>query len=277
MKRTILSLLFMLSVICGWAQTKDSIDCSKMVVTYNYTCHAFDKNGTKVDDNYRLAVLVGDKMTWSTGYLSAMQFENKTRKDILDVLDEQKMNIPSVYVGYPSEDKVTILETMLISDYVTTEDKQPIKWQIEEDTLTITGYLCQKATAKVRGRMWAVWYTEEVPTTAGPWCLYGCPGLIVKAEADEIHCFELQSLEQKNVPIVYSPSPKDLKMNRSKYVKYRNKTLTDPVYLNSTWSLIHQDMIEDVTIFNDDGVQRPIINGHSFNITPNAFQPLDLE
>ncbi len=277
MKRTTLSLLMMLSAMCGWAQTNDSIDISKMVVTYDYTCHTTDKNGAKVDDNYRLAVLVGDKTTWSTGYLTATRSEHQTRKELTEMLDEQKMNIPSVYVGYPSADKVMIRETMLISDYVTTEDKQPIKWQIEEDTLTITGYLCQKATAKVRGREWTVWYTEEVPTTAGPWCLYGCPGLIVKAEADNIHCFELQSLEQKTRPIVYSPSPKDLKMNRSKYVKYRNKTLTDPIYLNSTWSLIHQDMIEDVTIFNDDGVQRPIFNGHSFNITPNAFQPLDLE
>lgn len=267
----------MLSAICGWGQTNDSIDTSKMVVTYDYTCHTTDKNGEKVDDHFRLAVLVGSRTTLSAGYLSALKPEKQSRKDLLEELDEQKLNIPYVYVGYPSADDVTIRETMLISDYVTTEKKAPINWQIADDTLTITGYLCQKATAKVRGREWTVWYTEEVPTTAGPWCLYGCPGLIVKAEADNIHCFELQSLEQKTRPIVYSPSPKDLKMNRSKYVKYRNKTLTDPIYLNSTWSLIHQDMIEDVTIFNDDGVQRPIFNGHSFNITPNAFQPLDLE
>ena len=233
MKRTTLSLLLLLSAICGWAQTKDSIDCSKMVVTYGYTCHTTDKNGTKVDDSYRLAVLVGDRTTWSTGYLNATRTENKTRQEMLEVLDEQMLNIPSVFVGYPSADKVTIRETMLVSDYVTTEDKQPIQWQIAEDTLTITGYLCHKATAKVRGREWTVWYTEEVPTTAGPWCLYGCPGLIVKAEADNIHRFELQSLEQKSLPIVYTSSPKDLKSKRNKYVKYRNKTLTDPAFFNN--------------------------------------------
>ena len=277
MKRTTLSLLIMLSAICGWGQTNDSIDTSKMVVTYGYTCHTTDKNGEKVDEHYRLAVLVGNKMTWSAGYLTALKPEKKVRKDVLEEFDEQKLNIPSVYVGYPSSDEVTIRETMLITDYVTTEKKAPVKWQVDDDTLTITGYLCQKATARVRGREWTVWYTEEVPTTAGPWCLYGCPGLIVRAEADEIHSFELQSLEQKALPLVYSSSPKDMKLKRSKYVNYRNKTLTDPIYLNSTWSLIHQDMIEDVTIFNDDGVQRPIFNGHSFNITPNAFQPLDLE
>lgn len=277
MTRIALSLLLILIAICGWAQTKDSIDTSNMVVTYDYTCHTTDKNGEKVDGNYRLAVLVGNRTTLSAGYLSALKPEKQSRKDILEELDEQKLNIPSVYEGYPSADEVTIRETMLISDYVTTEKKAPINWQIADDTLTITGYLCQKATAKVRGREWTVWYTEEVPTTAGPWCLYGCPGLIVKAEADGIHCFELQSLEQKAVPIVYSPSPNDVPTDRSKFIKHRNKTLSVPAYLNSTMSLINEDMITELTIFTDTDVQRPIINGHSFNTSPNTFQPLDLE
>ncbi len=266
----------MFCVVCGWAQTKDSIDVSNIVVTYNYTCHTTDKNGTKIDDSYRLALLVGNKVTWSTGYLSAMKPQKVSRKDLLEELDEQKLNIPSVYVGYPYADKVTIHETMLISDYVTNEDKNSIDWQIADDTLTISSYLCQKATAKVRGRAWTVWYTEEIPTSAGPWCLYGCPGLIVKAEADDIHCFELQSLEQKSVPIVYSTSPKDLKMKRNKYIQYRNKTLTDPAHLNATVGFI-ENIAQEMTVLNDDGVSRLIINGHSFNTEPNAFQPLDLE
>lgn len=276
MKRIALSLLLILIAICGWAQTNGSIDTSNMVVTYDYTCHTTDKNGKKVDDHYRLAILVGSKTTLSAGYLSALKPEKQSRKDLLAELDEQKLNIPSVYVGYPSADEVTIRETMLISDYVTTEKKAPINWQIADDTLTITGYLCQKATAKVRGREWTVWYTEEVPTTAGPWCLYGCPGLIVKAEADGIHCFELQSLEQKAVPIVYSLSPKDLKIKRSKYIAHRNKTLNDPAYLNAAMSIV-EEMATEVAVLTDDGVARVIVNGHSFNTSPNVFQPLDLE
>lgn len=280
MKRIVLSLLLMLIAICEWAQTKDSIDTSNMVVTYDYTCHTTDKNGEKVDENYRLAVLVGSKTTLSAGYLSALKPEKQSRKDLLAELDEQKLNIPSVYAGYPSADEVTIRETMLISDYVTTEKKVPINWQIADDTLTITGYLCQKATAKVRGREWTVWYTEEVPTTAGPWCLYGCPGLIVKADADGIHCFELQSLEQKAVPIVCSSSPRDVRTSRSKFVKHRNKTLSGPAYINSTndlMSLIDVGAIRSFSQLEDDGVVRTIINDHAFNFDPNVFQPLDLE
>ncbi len=276
MKRTTLSILIMLSAICGWAQTNDSIDTSNMVVTYGYTCHTTDKNGEKVDDHYRLAVLVGNKTTWSDGYLTALKPEKQTRKDILEELDEQKFNIPSVYVGYPSADEVTIRETMLINDYVTTEKKVPINWQIEDDTLTITGYLCQKATAKVRGRQWTAWYTEEVPTTAGPWCLFGCPGLIVKAEADGIHCFELQSLEQKSIPIVYTSSPKDMKIKRRKYINYRNKTLVDPAFVNNPLLFV-SDMISSMTQLEDNGVIRTILDDHSFNTSPNTFLPLDLE
>ncbi len=276
MKRTLSIIATMMAGLIAFAQTNDSIDTANMVVTYDYTCHTTDKNGEKVDDHYRLAVLVGNKTTWSDGYLTALKPEKQTRKDILEELDEQKFNIPSVFVGYPTADEVTIRETMLINDYVTTEKKVPINWQIEEDTLTITGYLCQKATAKVRGRQWTAWYTEEVPTTAGPWCLFGCPGLIVKAEAEGIHCFELQSLEQKAIPIVYTSSPKDMKIKRSKYINYRNKTLVDPAFVNNPLLFV-SDMISSMTQLEDNGVIRTILDDHSFNTSPNTFLPLDLE
>ncbi|MBQ0022631.1 MAG: GLPGLI family protein [Prevotellaceae bacterium] len=275
-QKTSIFIAIMLMTLSVIAQTKDSIDTANMVVTYGYTCHTTDKNGEKVDDHYRLAVLVGNKTTWSDGYLTALKPEKQTRKDILEELDEQKFNIPSVYVGYPSADEVTIRETMLINDYVTTEKKVPINWQMEDDTLAITGYLCQKATAKVRGREWTVWYTEEVPTTAGPWCLYGCPGLIVKAEAEGIHCFELQTLEQKSIPIVYTSSPKDMKIKRSKYINYRNKTLVDPAFVNNPLLFV-SDMISSMTQLEDNGVIRTILDDHSFNTSPNTFLPLDLE
>lgn len=43
------------------------------------------------------------------------------------------------------------------------------------------GFEVKKATAKYLDREWTVWYTEEVSVPAGPWLLWGCPGLIVYA------------------------------------------------------------------------------------------------
>ena len=53
---------------------------------------------------------------------------------------------------------------------------------IDSDTTkTFAGYAVKKAEADYLGRKWTVWYTEEVPVNAGPWLLWGCPGLIVYA------------------------------------------------------------------------------------------------
>ena len=59
-------------------------------------------------------------------------------------------------------------------------------WELQDDTCTIKGYQCKKATAKYLGRTWTVWYTEDIPLPIGPWMLWGAPGLIVSAEDDEM-------------------------------------------------------------------------------------------
>ena len=56
------------------------------------------------------------------------------------------------------------------------------QWELCRDTLTINGYLCHKATAKVAGRDWEAWYTLQIPINDGPWLLWGLPGLILHAK-----------------------------------------------------------------------------------------------
>lgn len=69
-------------------------------------------------------------------------------------------------------------------------------WQLMDEFKEISGYACRKATAHYLGRDWTAWFTEEVPSQAGPWLLWGLPGLIVEArDADNYILFKLTSVE----------------------------------------------------------------------------------
>lgn len=53
-------------------------------------------------------------------------------------------------------------------------------WKLEDETKTISGYPCRKATLAYKGRKWTAWYTTEIPLFFGPYKFGGLPGLIVK-------------------------------------------------------------------------------------------------
>lgn len=78
----------------------------------------------------------------------------------------------------------------------------PIDWHIHPtDTQTISGYLCQKATAKVSGRMWSVYFTPDIPLNNGPWKLWGLPGLIISAtDSDGYFHYQLTSFIKASQP-----------------------------------------------------------------------------
>jgi GLPGLI family protein len=54
-------------------------------------------------------------------------------------------------------------------------------WNITQETKTIAGYKCIKATTNFRGREWTAWFTPEIAVPLGPWKLRGLPGLIIEA------------------------------------------------------------------------------------------------
>lgn len=70
-------------------------------------------------------------------------------------------------------------------------------WVLADETRTIKGYTCRKATARYLGRTWIAWYTEDIPLPVGPWMLWGAPGLIVAAEDSEgLFSFQLVWTDQ---------------------------------------------------------------------------------
>ncbi len=79
------------------------------------------------------------------------------------------------------------------------------QWELHDTTTTSTlGYEVKMATADYLGRKWSVWYTEEIPVPAGPWLLWGAPGLIVYArDSENIFTFKLLNVNLLDAPARY--------------------------------------------------------------------------
>lgn len=107
-------------------------------------------------------------------------------------------------------DKELIVESRELGPkkYIIDDTLKGLKWKLEEDTMTIAGYLCHKATTtqeapvrrmrmqrgadtantaaapKPQQQPVVAWYTEQLETQAGPDNFFGLPGLILKIDVN---------------------------------------------------------------------------------------------
>lgn len=128
--------------------------------------------------------------------------------------------------------------------YIIEDSLRGLKWKLEEDTLTILGYLCHKATTtqpmQARGRRFmpggnnenneqnaqpqeqpvVVWYTEAIESQAGPDVYFGLPGLILKTDLNNgSMVYTALSIEKTdNKDIVKAPT-NGKKITREEYRK----------------------------------------------------------
>jgi GLPGLI family protein len=58
-------------------------------------------------------------------------------------------------------------------------------WQLQSDTMTLEGLLCQKARTMFATKFFNVWFAPSIPFSAGPLNMHGLPGLIVLATSDD--------------------------------------------------------------------------------------------
>ncbi len=222
----------MLGAVCGWAQTKDSIDCTVFTVGYDYTVNTTDKEDNAVTDSLRTVLLVGSRVSKTMGYYTHKYkvLDIDAREYYDEYQREGMVHVPAIYLSL-ADKKMEVQEDVPPHHY-TYEEAGDLKWTLLDDTLTVTGYLCHKAKATCGGRTWYAWYTEDIPTSAGPWKLQGLPGLIVKAEdAEGIFCFEMFELTQQAIAITKTVEADVTKTKRDKFVQMRNKLFLDKRYL----------------------------------------------
>jgi len=94
--------------------------------------------------------------------------------------------------------KIVVLDNISIHSFLYEEELAPQVWTIQDDTMTLSGYLCQKAICDYRGRSYEAWFTSDIPIYEGPWKFYGLPGLIMKLH-DTQHHYEFELIEFKKI------------------------------------------------------------------------------
>ena len=278
---------------------QECIDTANLVATYDYECQTQDADGKAVTDRMKLCLLVGRHCTrsfpyrkfrkereWAEGKKQfAADFLQMNKREYMegyDFLSEEELPLlrsesfcfmPQVWTNYP-EGQVTVRDAIPPSIYETQEQRKPIKWTLNDSTLTVAGYLCKTAVCQLHGRKWTVRYAEDIPTTAGPWKLCGLPGLIVEAVSnDGIHRFTLTELQHATAPIFYETNAITVKTSEEKLIKNRNKTFGNRLYPKDSHYYIANLQSVDV-VFVDEGA---IINGTFVNDKAHVYMPLEKE
>lgn len=191
-------------------------------------------------DNYHLDICKNGR---SVFYSRATQYRDSVKMALLEngvhwmEVVERVRTIPSgLYWSVDkrfNEGKYHYASKLVIRDFRAVEDLEMPQWNLEQDTLTINGHLCHKATAEVAGRVWEAWYAPGIPINDGPWLLWGLPGLIIHAkDSDNYFKFNCTSVKLLDEPYtVLLPGSNNLITEITKKEMLQQEMLkeTDPV------------------------------------------------
>ena len=113
-----------------------------------------------------------------------------------------------------------------------TEQWPLMQWSLADETQTILGHRCQKATCHFRGRDFVAWFAADVPIKGGPWKFGGLPGCILKVyDVQKIYVWEAVAIERGTYQIMQYPDKLYPKSTR-KSVWLRQKKYAED-YLNA--------------------------------------------
>ena len=276
MKRLLYIILYI--ALAATASAQEAIDTAQFVAVYDYECRTQDDEGTPVTDRMQLAVQVGRTVVKSMPRSAYKEMDMEEEDDIITAHQEAYLHMPTVWTGYPNG-QTTVRDWIFPHEFEGTEPTPDIAWTLTDDTLTVSGYLCQQATCKFRGVEWHVWYTEDIPSSAGPWRLRGLPGLIVEAQS-EAHTFRLAELRNEASPITAPEQRPDVqRIKYAKLLKHRNEIFGNRQYAkNPTYYVPDLNRsINHMEVCSWGGQQYIFANGYPLLTKAHVYQPLEME
>lgn len=289
MKTNVLFIIALMVTISAQAQT-EVIDTAQFVAVYDYECSTQKAGGQPVTDKMQVVVQVGRLLTKSMPFSVYTKTDEPSEANIVAAYDEALLHMPTVWTGLPTG-CTTVREYIFPNEYDSTEETPEIAWTLKEDTMTIGGFFCQHAAATFRGVEWNVYFTEEIPSSAGPWRLCGLPGLIVEARS-EAHTFSLAELRKETSPITAPDNnPNVQRVKYEKLMKYRNEIYgnsqyaQNPMYhvadksgnAESGYTLSLGGSINHMEVFDFGDKQYIYADGHPFLTSAHVYQPLEKE
>ena len=298
MKRLLYIILYV--VLAASASAQEVIDTAQFVAIYDYECRTQNDEAAPVTDRMQVVLQVGRTVTKSMPYSAYPVYDDESKPDVAAGFQEALMHMPTVWTGLPNG-QTTVREFIFPHEYEGSEETPEIAWTLTEDTMTVSGYLCQQATATFRGVEWHVCYTEDVPSSAGPWRLRGLPGLIVKAVGKQVqsdarissaereqartefkaeseaHTFCLAELRMEASPITYERKPDVQRIAYDKLLKHRNEVYGHKRYAkNPTYYIPDlQGSISHMEVYKNDGQPFIFANGQPLLTKAHVYQPLE--
>lgn len=228
-------LLFAALTIATAAYSQEKPTHIKALYNYEYTTDTTDMSGAKVVRETMVLLSDGQR---SIFYDQTYADEVAARKQQLTDIDAHSMAMSGIS---SATERFTVikdfstmeqeyLDVIFGENYRYSEKLEPQEWQVQSDTMTINGYLCNKATTSYRGRNWIVWYAPEVPVFDGPWKLCGSGGLIFRAyDSEEHYLFELTALSMESTPIEFPDVENAQKCSRKQHAKLFYNSKADAV------------------------------------------------
>ena len=284
MRRLLYIILYI--ALAASASAQEVIDTAQFVAVYDYECRTQNDEAAPVTDRMQVVVQVGRTVTKSMPCSAYMKTNESAEEEdvIMAEHHEAVMHMPTLWTDYPLG-KTTVRDWIFPHEFEGSEPTPDIAWTLTDDTLTVSGYLCQQATATHRGVEWRVWYTEEIPSSAGPWRLRGLPGMIIQAE-NEAHTFCLTELRQEATPITAPEKNPDVqRMAYAKLLKHRNDVYGNRQYAKNPFFHVPDlnggilslgGSIRHMEVFQMNGQDLVFADGHPLLTKAHVYQPLEV-
>lgn len=234
-KGSSLFLLFLFSVSLLKAQTSQQqkvIDSAKIKCIYRLQYQP-DSTNNKLVRSESMLLLIGHSISMFQSLNSYLfdSVKRNVKKPIMLMASIQNYRTNfhfQIYKNYP-QGKVSYTESILRDYFLVEQPMNLFDWKITQDTATISGYHCQKATTRFAGRDYEAWFSFEVPLGDGPYKFNGLPGLIVKiGDTHQQYVFSLISLQQLRTPIpIYFSEKNYIKTTQKKFEKAKQTFFED--------------------------------------------------
>jgi GLPGLI family protein len=266
-------------------KTSTFIDNAMIECIYNYTINAplKDSIDQKGEETYKTILQANSSVSkfwdWHSFKKDSISYFSKeeiSKDSISELARKYHMKVkclfePVIVKNYPNE-KITVTDILFPEEYIYTEEKINRNWKLQDDTLTVCGYLCNKAVCDFGGRIWVAWYASEISISDGPWKLYGLPGLILKAEdTTTTHCFEAVAIRNSDRPIYLEKNILRVKIKKDRLIKSKNKFEEDPKK-----NMVRPPNAKQITVYKGSGIIK--IDGRRFSVNlKTKYSPLELK